>query len=165
MSGTKQSGLEDWVEAVLFVSGRKMKISEIARIVGTSREKVLEALKKLEKKFSGPIIVEFNKEFAVMRLQEKYLKKLWKLANPELSEGELRTLAVIAYYGKIKQSDLVRIRGNKAYEHVKKLEKLGLVKAKKVGNTKLLEVGEKFNEYFGGEIVNRIRHLQASARA
>jgi len=46
-------------------------------------------------------------------------------------------------------SDLARIRGNRCYEHVRKLEEMGFIKAEKSGKTKILTTTRKFAEYFG----------------
>jgi segregation and condensation protein B len=57
-------------------------------------------------------------------------------------------LAIIAYKQPIKQSVIVKIRGNKAYDHVKKFIELNLVKKKKVGHTNELSLSDEFYDYF-----------------
>jgi len=59
-----------------------------------------------------------------------------------------KTLAVIAYKQPIKQSVVIKIRGNKSYDHIKKFRDLGLVVAKKMGHTNELSLSEEFYEYF-----------------
>ena len=92
-----------------------------------------------------------------MRVEDRYLEKLWMLGKGELSRAELKTLAIIAYYAPVKQSDVVKIRGNRAYEHVKKLEEMGLIRTEKQGATKVIYLAQGFYDYFGEEIVERIR--------
>ncbi len=48
----------------------------------------------------------------------------------------------------MKQSVLVRIRGNKAYDHIKRFVAMGLLVKKKMGHTNELSLSEQFHEYF-----------------
>ena len=43
---------------------------------------------------------------------------------------------------------IIKIRGNKAYDHVKKFVELGLLKKKKAGHTNELFLSDEFYEYF-----------------
>jgi segregation and condensation protein B len=66
----------------------------------------------------------------------------------EFSKAEQETLAVIAYKQPVKQSLIVKIRGNKSYEHIKHFIEIGLVRGKKSGRTKELTLSEDFYDYF-----------------
>ena len=68
--------------------------------------------------------------------------------NNEFSRAEQETLAVIAYKQPITQAKIIHMRGNKAYEHVRKFIELGLVKAKRAGRTYELNLSEEFYDYF-----------------
>jgi len=85
-----------------------------------------------------------------MDVAEKYHYLINKLAtgNAEFTKAEQETLAVIAYKQPIKQSVVIKIRGNKSYDHIKKFRDLGLVTAKKAGHTYDLNLSEEFYEYF-----------------
>ena len=48
----------------------------------------------------------------------------------------------------MKQSVLVKIRGNKAYDHISKFVEMGLVTKKRMGHTAELTLAESFYEYF-----------------
>ncbi|OYT36589.1 hypothetical protein B6U91_00895, partial [Candidatus Pacearchaeota archaeon ex4484_71] len=52
------------------------------------------------------------------------------------------------YKQPLKQSILVKIRGNKAYDHVKKFADLNLIKKKKEGHTNILTLSDEFYDYF-----------------
>lgn len=160
-----RSLLKDWLEAALFISGRAMSIDELAKLSGGARYDIIEELDRLSEKYQGPIVLVRTDTTAKMTLQEQYQKELWMLGHPELGKGELRTLTVIAYYEPIKQSDVVRMRGNKTYEQVAQLETAGFVRSQKFGRTKVLRLGQKFYEYFGDEVAERIRNSGASAKA
>jgi len=73
--------------------------------------------------------------------------------DAEFTKAEQETLAVIAYKQPVKQSVIIKIRGNKAYDHIKKFRDIGLVQAKKVGHTNELSLSDEFFEYF--HIVNK----------
>ena len=75
--------------------------------------------------------------------------RVLSFAPKEIEAPLIRTLAIIAYKQPIKQSDLVEIRGNKSYDHVKELEKRGLINAEKHSRTKLLTTTRGFADYFG----------------
>ena len=85
-----------------------------------------------------------------MDISEKYHYLINKLATgtAEFTKAEQETLAIIAYKQPIKQSVVVKIRGNKSYDHIKKFRELGLVVAKRVGRTNELSLSEEFYEYF-----------------
>ena len=75
--------------------------------------------------------------------------RVLSFAPKEIEAPLIRTLAIIAYKQPIKQSDLVEIRGNKSYDHVKELEKRGLISAVRHSRTKLLTTTRGFADYFG----------------
>ena len=58
------------------------------------------------------------------------------------------TLAVIAYKQPIMQCDVIKIRGNKAYDHVKTLVEQGFITNERSGRTRILKLTEKFYDYF-----------------
>ena len=156
------------VEAVLFSAEKPLPPKEIGRIIGIEEEKVNEIVKNLIEDYrsrdTALEILRLGNGF-IMRVKPSFSKYIERLAERDLDRGTLRTLATIAYHQPIKMSDLARKRGNKAYEHVKKLEELGLVESEKYGRTKILRTTKTFCEYFGIEetdpeqIKNRLREL------
>ena len=85
-----------------------------------------------------------------MDVAEEYVDMINKLAtgSSEFSKAEQETLAMIAYKQPMKQSVLIKIRGNKAYDHVKKFKDVGLINKKRVGHTSELTLTDSFHEYF-----------------
>jgi len=57
-------------------------------------------------------------------------------------------LAIIAYKQPMRQSILIKIRGNKAYEHIKGFVERGLVNKRKIGHTAELTLSDSFYDYF-----------------
>jgi segregation and condensation protein B len=110
-----------------------------------------EVLINLEKKYANRAIKIVNRNNSwKMDVADKYNYMINKLAtgNAEFSKAEQETLAVIAYKQPIKQSVVIKIRGNKAYDHINKFIELGLVQTKKMGHTCDLNLSEEFYEYF-----------------
>ena len=81
--------------------------------------------------------------------REKYIPVIKKVVTEtELSKSIMETLAVIAWKYPIKQSDLIRVRTNKAYDHLSQLEEMGYITRQKYGRTKLIKLADKFFSYF-----------------
>ena len=141
------------VEAVLFISGRFLSIQELISYTDFEPTIIRELIGKLKEKYdsedSSIEIVE-NNNLWKMDVKREYSEIINKFAtgSGEFSKAEQGTLAIIAYKHPIKQSVVIRIRGNKAYDHIKKFSELGFLKKKKVGHTHELSLSEGFHDYF-----------------
>ena len=142
------------VEASLFVAGRFLTMQELVMLTDLNPLMIREILSKLEKKYQGGVINIITRNNAYkMDVSTKYHYLINKLAtgSVEFTKAEQETLAVIAYKQPIKQSVIIKIRGNKSYDHIKKFKDLGLVVAKPIGHTLELTLSEEFYEYFNVE--------------
>ena len=145
------------VEAALFMSPAAIGIDELMNIIETEdRELVLKILDELIADFNarntGLEIIKTEHKFR-MKVKDSYTKHVSHLAvDTEFSKATLRTLGLIAVKHPVKQSIVVKIIGNKAYDYIKLLAEKGFIKAKKAGNTKMLEITPKFESYFGKNI-------------
>jgi len=149
--GDKEKESEEKVEAALFIAGRFLNLQELIMLTDVNPIMIKGILRKLEKKYSSGVLRMINRsESWKMDVAEKYHYLINKLAtgNAEFTKAEQETLAVIAYKQPIKQSVVIKIRGNKSYDHIKKFRDLGLVTAKKAGHTYDLNLSEEFYEYF-----------------
>jgi len=140
------------VEAILFAVGRTISEKEMAELASESVSDVHHALKELKKLYherESPLLIIEEGDGWKLTVHEKYLSMVQKI-NPhtELSKAILETLAVIAWKHPSKQSDIIKIRTNKAYEHIEELVNLGFVAKEKYGRTYLLKVTGKFFDYF-----------------
>jgi segregation and condensation protein B len=147
----KEREAEEKVEAALFISGRFLNVQELIMLTDINPIMLKEILKRLEKKHATGAIQIVNRNNSwKMDVSEKYNYMINKLAtgSAEFTKAEQETLAVIAYKQPIKQSVVIKIRGNKAYDHIKKFIELGLLQSKKVGHTNDLTLSEEFYEYF-----------------
>jgi len=140
------------VEAVLFSSGRRMTTQEIAKIVKLPPTIVEEALKELLKEYSqkdSSIILENEGNDWRLTVREEHLDLVKDLVpTTELPKAVTETLAVIAYKQPILQSVVVKIRGNKAYDHIEALIDAELITKEKKGRSFLIKITPKFLDYF-----------------
>jgi segregation and condensation protein B len=147
---SEQSSTEK-VEAALFIAGRYLNLQELIMLTDVNPIMLKSILHNLEKKYStGVIQIVRRTNSWKMDISEKYHYLINKLAtgNTEFTKAEQETLAIIAYKQPVKQSVVIKIRGNKSYDHIKKFRSLGLVIAKQHGHTLDLSLSEEFYEYF-----------------
>lgn len=139
------------IEAALFLSGRFMTIQELIALTDVNPIILKKTLADLQDKYreSGINIVQ-NENTWKMDVSEDFIEMVNKLAtgSSEFTKAEQETLAMIAYKQPIKQSVIIKIRGNKAYDHIKRFTEQGLLNKKRVGHTSELSLTEKFHEYF-----------------
>ncbi len=141
------------IEAALFVSGKWLSLQELIMLTDINPILLRELMDKLFDNYSNEksaIEILKKEDLWKMDVKEEYAKMASKLAtgNSEFTRAEQETLAVIAYKQPVKQSVIVKIRGNKSYEHIKKFRELGLLNAKRLGHTLELNLSEDFYNYF-----------------
>ena len=142
------------VEAALFVSDTPLTAERLANIIGIgSEEEVRQLLTQIRDELKSAdrgILLEETPEGFELRIKQEYRDQVAKLAPfSDLSEGMLRTLAIVAARQPIKQSIIVKYQGNKVYGYIRDLEAKGLIKAEKFGRTKLVTATSGFEKYFG----------------
>jgi segregation and condensation protein B len=141
------------VEAALFISARFLDLQELVMLTDINPLMLKELLLKLIEKYNkedSAIEIIIKDNMWKMDVRQDYVSMINKLAtgSAEFSSAEQETLAVIAYKQPVKQSVVIKIRGNKAYEHIKHFRDIGLVQAKKEGHTLDLKLSDDFFEYF-----------------
>ncbi|NCN86524.1 SMC-Scp complex subunit ScpB [archaeon] len=141
------------VESILFISARFLSIQELITYSNLNSIQILEALKKIREKYlkddSALELIERNNLWK-MDVKPEYTYVVNKLAtgSAEFTKAEQETLAIIAYKQPIKQSVIIKIRGNKAYDHIHRFLQLNLIKSKKEGHTNVLTLSDEFYDYF-----------------
>lgn len=154
------------VEALLFISGKFLSVEEISSFCNLEQERARAILEELEKEYTGrAVTISSRDNFYKMDVKSEYSFLINKIAagESEFTQAEQQTLAVIAYKKPVLQSMIVKIRGNKAYDHMKKFRELGLVSSKKAGRTFIIDLSENFYNYFGiGE--GKLQDLRAKIR-
>ena len=141
------------LEAVFFVSARFLNMQELISLTDLNPIIIQELIEKLQEKYdkqdSAIEVIEKNKMWK-MDVRSQYYNIINKLAGgkSEFSKAEQETLGIIAFKQPIKQSVIIKIRGNKAYDHIQKFVDVGLVKKKKIGHTQELSLSDDFYDYF-----------------
>ena len=146
---------ERLVESVLFSASKPVSINDIKEATGLSPKKISETLDTLienynvkRKNDTSIEIIKAGDKFT-MQVKKKYIDQSVMIAKPEIESNLLKTLTLIAFHQPLKQSNLRRMIGTKAYEHVDELAALKLIHAKKHGSTEMLTTTKLFPEYFG----------------
>jgi segregation and condensation protein B len=154
-------------EAVLFIAGKFMSVDELVMYTNINPITLREILQKLEEKYKNMnsafelVVRGENYKFDVKKEYSNLVNKL-AAGKSEFTKAEQETLAIIAYKQPILQSVVVKIRGNKAYDHIKRLIELSLLKTRRTRHTLELSLSDTFYEYFS---VNKDRGAEAISDA
>ena len=141
------------IEAVLFSSAKIMMVEEISQLTGIDADTVRKTLNELksdyESRGSSITLREEGNDQWKLTVKDHYLPIVHKLVSKtELDRPLIETLAVIAWKYPVLQADVIKIRHNKAYDHMKILEEMGFVTRTKFGRTRKITLTDKFFEYF-----------------
>ena len=157
------------LEAIFFVSGRFLTMSELVALSDLNPAIIPGIIEKIQEKYSGEdsaLEIVGKNGMWKMDVKPDYTYLINKLAtgSAEFSKAEQETLAIIAFKQPIKQSVIIKIRGNKAYDHIKKFNDLDLIKKKKQGHTHELSLSDDFYDYFnvGSEPNNLLKEQNSS---
>lgn len=142
------------LEAILFITDEPLKIEKLQRDVRGRKEEIQRMLEFLKEKY--------NKEDSGIHLSDvggyrlvvkpEFIQNVSHLTpHADMSRGLLRVLSIIAYHEPIKQSDIVKVVGNRTYEYTKELEEKGLIKSERKSRTKILTTTPHFEDYFGAK--------------
>ena len=136
---------------MLFIISKGLSAEEIAMKLGCQKDDALKAINELKKDYDSTgrafTIINFNNSYR-MTPRREFINNVDELVPPDLSKSLQKTLSVIAWKQGISQGEVVRIRGNKAYEHIKSLSDMGFVNSAPEGRSYRLTLGDKFFEYF-----------------
>ena len=141
------------LEAIFFISARFLSMQELVSLSDLNPIIIRELIDQLKERYnkddSSIEIVERNNLWKMdIRQEFSYLANRLASGSSEFTRAEMETLGIIAYKQPIKQSVVIKIRGNKAYDHISKFVELQLVKKKKIGHTNELSLADEFYDYF-----------------
>jgi segregation and condensation protein B len=143
------------LEAALYVAGRPLDLRELASVLKTrSKKRVQRTAQRLIELYitreTALEILPLEEERYVLQLKAEYTPEVRRLSlRPLLSVGPLKTLSYIAYRQPLPQKQVIDVRGQHAYGHVKQLEELNLISRERAGRSRLLRTTEFFADYFG----------------
>ncbi len=144
--------LKNKAEAVLFAYGKKVSVDHLAKLTKSSKDQVIGALNELKQEYanknSSLSIIDEGDHWKLM-VRENYSPIVRKIVpKTELTKTMIETLAVIAWKAPVLQSEVIRIRTNKAYDHLLEIEKIGFITREKKGRTQMIKLSQKFHDYF-----------------
>ena len=152
--GVKEKRL---VESVLFSASSPVSINEIKqatslskKIVETTIDELIEDYNEKRKNETSMEVVKAGDKYT-MQVKKQYADKSIMVTRPEIDDSLLKTLTLIAFHQPLKQSNLRRMIGAKAYDHVDDLADLKLINTRRHGATEMLTTSKLFPEYFGIE--------------
>lgn len=157
MNENKTKGI---IEAILFSTGRIVKIKELMTILELSSSEIIEIIQKLEQDYK-----EENRGLELVRVEDgyqlaskkEYYEYLYPAFDrrlaPTLSQASLEALAIIAYNPRITKADIDSIRGVDSSGTMYRLLEYNLIeqagKADLPGKPMTYKVTEEFLKMFG----------------
>ena len=147
----KSPKLKQKVEALLFAVGNGLPMNELEKRTKSDRILIEREINKLNKGYEENDTAFFivkEGEIYRMRLRDELMPNLEDLLKTDMRDSLLMTLSLIALRRKMKESDLMKLRGSIAYQHVKELEKRGFVTTSHEGRHKFVRLSQQFYEYF-----------------
>ncbi len=141
------------VETILFTTGRFIGLEELGRLAGIGstgymKEIITELRKDYENRNTSLQLIEQGDKYK-LGIKKEYLHLTESLlSDSELDRPTQETLAVIAYKNPVMQSEIIKIRGNTAYDHIKLLKELDFINSEPSGRTRILKLTNKFYDYF-----------------
>ncbi len=149
------------VEAALFVADRPLSVARLAQALGLGEEAVARLLQALADECASPDRgVELAQEGGgyILRVKGEVADAVRPLApHGDIPEQTLRTLAVIVHRAPVLQSEVVKVRGQRAYGHIAELVARGFVAAEAQGPTKVLTVTPALLAYLGVSSLEELR--------
>lgn len=145
--------IKNKLEAVLFITGKSMTIEEMAQFcniasIGTVKEAILGLQKDFTTRLSSLEITEQDGRYR-LNIKREYNHLSTKLLSAaDLDQPTQATLALIAYKQPILQAEIIKMRGNTAYDHIHALKAMEFIVSEKSGRTRSLKLGPKFFDYF-----------------
>jgi segregation and condensation protein B len=140
------------IEAVLFLTDKPMKAQVIARTINEDvnvvRQALLELIHDYEERKGGLELADDNGY--IIQVKDEYSSLINEFAPLEVPLALLRTLSAIAIKQPVQQSEIIKIRGAGAYDHIRELitRELIIKKDADEGRSPLLSTTKKFQEYF-----------------
>jgi segregation and condensation protein B len=139
------------LEAVLFTTNEPLSLEDLQRIIRGRKDEIVKMLDELRNRYSVPGhgIKLYDIGGYKLMVKSDYQQAVADLTpHSDMSRGLLRVLSIIAYHQPIKQSDIVKVIGNRTYEYVHELVERGFIAVEKKARTRILTTTPRFEEYF-----------------
>lgn len=157
---TELSEAPQIIEAILFVAGEPVKISDLAVALGLGEMETIRAIEEMERQFDRNkrgIAVRRYGDHLRLETRAEYAPYVERLLQPvqkqSLSQTAMETLAVIAYRQPTTKGEVEQVRGVKCDYSVQSLLQKGLIKEvgrkETLGRPILYATTDQFLEHFG----------------
>jgi len=167
MNDEKAKGI---IEAVLFSTGRVVKIGELINILELSSEKINVIISQMQLDYSkenrGIELVRVEDGFTLASKKDYYeylYPALDKRIKPKLSQASLEVLAIIAYNPRVTRADVDTIRGVDSSASIYRLLEYDLIepsgKADLPGKPMTYKTTKEFLKMFGLQSLKNLPEL------
>ena len=148
------------IEAILFASGKEVKLSQIVSILDIEAKEIEEIIQMLKTEYEnqerGFQIIKVGDAYQMVTKKE-YYEYLYPIfdnrAKPSLSSAAMETLSIIAYNPKITRAEIEAVRGVASDSSIYKLLEYGLIEeAEKLdlpGRPRAYKTTNQFLKMFG----------------
>lgn len=140
------------LEAVLFAVGKEISNERLASLCDLREKETKELMGELMKEHNGrdhSLKITQRDNNWKLTVKDEFLPLVSNLVTEtDLDKSLMETLAVIAWKYPVTQSEIIKLRHNKAYDHIKRLMELEFVEKVRFGRTYKLRLTKKFFEYF-----------------
>ena len=158
------------IEAILFASGRVVKIRELMTLLEVNSEDIISSIEELEKEYAtvgrGIEIVRVEDGYQLSSKKEyhEYIyPMISKMAKPTLSQASLEVLSIIAYNSRATKADVDTIRGVDSAASIYRLLEYNLIeqagKADLPGKPMTYKVTDEFLKMFGLKSIKDLPEL------
>lgn len=158
------------IEAILFASGKEVRIGELMSVLETSEEETIAIINSLqsdyEKNDRGIEIININDAYELATKKElyEYLYQVFdKRAKPNLSQAAMETLSIIAYNPNITRAEIEAVRGVNSDGTIYKLLEYDLIesagKLDAPGKPTMYRVTSLFLKMFGVKNLDELPDL------
>ena len=132
------------IEAILFASGRAVKINELINILELSKNEIEQIIEQMQQEYKnedkGIEIIKINDTYQ-MCTKKDYFEYIYPLfdnrTKPKLSNAALEILSIIAYNENITRAEIDNIRGVSSDGTIYKLLEYDMIEeARKIRTTR-----------------------------
>lgn len=138
------------IEAVLYLTDKPLRAQAISQIINIdvdmTRQAILDLIRDYEERKGGLEIADDNGY--ILQVRDEYSTIINEFAPLELPTALVRTLSAIAIKQPVMQSEIIKIRGAGAYDHIKELLERQLINKHDEGRSPTLTTTKEFQDYF-----------------
>ncbi|MCW5822061.1 MAG: SMC-Scp complex subunit ScpB [Cyanobacteria bacterium TGS_CYA1] len=150
MSATEIEAIKGKIEAVLYLTDKPLRAQAISQIINidvdVTRQAILDLINDYEERKGGLEIADDNGY--ILQVRDEYSTIINEFAPLELPTALVRTLSAIAIKQPVMQSEIIKIRGAGAYDHIKELLERQLINKHDEGRSPTLTTTKEFQDYF-----------------